>query len=91
MFLSEPIGGSSVNKQDKTKGTKHKERWILICPKCFSYRNDLVLTGYSLQKRKCLDCGFIGVTFIEVEATALKDFYKNMRDENTKVKPMEQV
>ncbi len=50
------------------KEDKKKVGRVLRCPICFSDRNDLHLGGnLSLQMYKCLDCGYIGAAFIEVE------------------------
>ena len=44
--------------------------WLLRCLHCLSHRVDLLLGGqYSFQMYKCLDCGYIGTNFIEVEET----------------------
>ena len=53
-----------MNKQKETR------KWVLRCPQCPSHRVDLLLGGqYSFQTHKCLDCGYIGTNFIEVERT----------------------
>jgi hypothetical protein len=52
----------------KKKDERKRVRRVLRCPICFSSRNDLYLGGkLSLQMYKCLDCGFVGVGFIEVD------------------------
>lgn len=57
-----------MSKKRSEKKRKGKEKFVLRCPICFSDRNDLWLGGKGgLQMRKCLDCGYIGATFIEVE------------------------
>lgn len=49
--------------------SKNKTKWVLRCPICSSDRNVLWLGGTGgLPVRKCLDCGYIGAAFIEVEA-----------------------
>jgi rubredoxin len=43
-------------------------KWVRRCPICLSDRNDFYLGGkISFQLYKCLDCGYIGAAFIEVD------------------------
>jgi len=59
-----------LSKKHDEKKCKGKGEFVLRCPICFSDRNDLWLGGMGgggLQMRKCLDCGYVGGAFIEVE------------------------
>jgi hypothetical protein len=60
--------GNGVNADGPRPGPAHRERWLLRCPICLSDRNDFYLGGkLGFQMRKCLDCGYIGAAFIEVD------------------------
>ena len=47
---------------------KKPRKYVLRCPQCLSHRVDLWLGGWGgLSMRRCLDCGYVGANFIEVE------------------------
>lgn len=63
------VGGGALSKKRDEKKRKGRVEWVLRCPICLSARNDLWLGGKGgLQTRKCLDCGYVGSAFIEVQA-----------------------
>ena len=54
-------------------------RYVLRCPHCLSGHIDLWIGGKGgLQMHKCLDCSFVGASFIEVEERFFKELYQRL-------------
>jgi hypothetical protein len=54
-------------------------RYVLRCPQCFSGHVDLWVGGKGgLGMHKCLECGFMGASFIEVEEGFLEELYERL-------------
>jgi predicted RNA-binding Zn-ribbon protein involved in translation (DUF1610 family) len=56
------------------------DTWVRICPRCLSTQVDLHLYGrFSQQLYKCLDCGYVGIDFTQVDLPTLE----KMKAKNT--------
>ncbi len=54
------------NQSQKDRKETTSKRMIKFCPKCYS--TNIEALGYGLYSQyKCLDCGYVGTNFPEIE------------------------